>query len=222
VLTNLARLREMQNRFGDAKVLVERGLAIQEKRFGPNNPIVAFSVARLANLYLRAGRLEEAAQLSERALAIREKEFGPESWWVYDSLTQLGNLHQRSGRYADAESFYRRALAVTKKILSPDHPEYAASLNNLAGLYKTQNRYVDALPLVQIAVRNGGASPAVALPVLLGANGQDLISAGNALDDALNVVQRASKNSAAAAVTTRSALPPGTTAWPCWSVRTRI
>src|SRR6202030_1040741 len=60
--------------------------------------------------------------------------------------------------------------------------------------------YTDALPLVQIAVRNGGARPAVALPVLLGANGQGLISAGNALDDALNVVQRTSQNSAAAAV----------------------
>jgi tetratricopeptide (TPR) repeat protein len=116
------------------------------------------------------------------------------------SLTQLGNLHQRWGRYADAESFYQRALAVRKKILSPDHPQYAASLNNLAGLYKAQNRYLDALPLVQTAIRNGGASPAVALPVLLGANGQGLISASNALDDALNVVQRASQNSAAAAV----------------------
>src|SRR5262249_22509138 len=78
--------------------------------------------------------------------------------------------------------------------------DYAASLNYPADLYKTQNRYADALPLVQTAVRNGGASSAVALPVLLGANGQGLISAGNALDDALNVVQRASQNSAAAAV----------------------
>jgi len=47
---------------------------------------------------------------------------------------------------------------------------------------------------------NGGATPAVALPVLLGANGRGLISASDALDDALNVVQRASQNSAAAAV----------------------
>jgi tetratricopeptide (TPR) repeat protein len=129
-----------------------------------------------------------------------KKEFGPDSLRVSFSLTQLGNLHQRWGRYADAESFYEQALAVRKKILSPAHPQYAASLNNLADLYKTQNRYGDALPLVQTAVRNGGASPAVALPVLLGANGQGLISAGNALDDALNVVQRASQNSAAAAV----------------------
>src|SRR5262249_32642779 len=108
---------------------------------------------------------------------------------------RLAELHQRESRYADAESFYQRALTV-----SPDHPEYAASLNGLAGLYKTQNRYADALPLVQTAVRNGGARPAGALPVLLGANGQGLISAGNALDDVLNVVQRASQNSAAAAV----------------------
>jgi CHAT domain-containing protein len=144
--------------------------------------------------------LEEAAKLYERALAIREKEFGPYSWWVSVSLTQLGKLHQQWGRYIDAESFYQRALAVQKKVLSFDHPDYAVSLNNLARLYQIQNRYADALPLVQTAFRNGGASPAVALPVLLRANGQGLISAGNALDDALNVAQRASQNSAAAAV----------------------
>jgi hypothetical protein len=53
---------------------------------------------------------------------------------------------------------------------------------------------------LQTALRNSGASPAVALPVLLGANRQGVITAGQALDDALNVVQRASKNSASAAV----------------------
>jgi hypothetical protein len=54
---------------------------------------------------------------------------------------------------------------------------------SLALLYLVQGRYADALPLVQTAVRKGGASPAVALPVLLGANGQALISADDALDD---------------------------------------
>jgi CHAT domain-containing protein len=154
----------------------------------------------LGDLYLGEGRLEEAAQLYERALAIREKEFGPNSRFMSVSLTKLGLLYRQWNHYANAESFFQRALAVQKKILSPDHPEYAASLNNLAGLYNTQNRYADALPLVETTVRNGRASPAVALPVLLGANRQGLISAGNALDDALNVVERASKNSTAAAV----------------------
>jgi CHAT domain-containing protein/tetratricopeptide (TPR) repeat protein len=199
-LSFLADLRELQGRFADGKVLVKRALAIQEKSFGANGRNNAVSVSRLGDLHLREGRLEEAAQLYERALAIREKLWGPDSLRVSLSLTQLGNLHQQWGHYADAESFFGRALAVKKEILSPDHPDYALSLNNLAGLYKTQNRYADALPLVQTTIRNGGASPAVALPVLLGANGQGLISAGNALDDALNVVQRASQNSAAAAV----------------------
>jgi CHAT domain-containing protein len=200
LLNNLAQLRIRQNRREDAEVLIKRGLALQEKTFGSNGDHVAISLAILASLNLGQGRLEEAAQLYERALAIREKLFGSDSVPVARSLDQLGKLHQRSGRYADAESFYQQTLAIIKKVLSPDHPRYAESLNNLADLYKAQNRYANALPLVQTAIRNGGASPAVALPVLLGANGQGLISAGKALDDALNVVQRGSQNSAAAAV----------------------
>jgi CHAT domain-containing protein/tetratricopeptide (TPR) repeat protein len=201
LLNRFAQLRIQQNRPEDGEVLVKRGLAIQQKGLlSPNSQYVAISLTILASLNLREGRLEEAAELSGRALAIREKLFGSDSLPVSFSFDQLGKLHQRWGRYADAESFYQQSLAIIKKVLSSDDPRYAETLNNLADLYKTQNRYPDALPLVQTAIKNGRASPAVALPVLLGANGQGLISAGNALDDALNVVQRASQNSAAAAV----------------------
>jgi CHAT domain-containing protein len=56
------------------------------------------------------------------------------------------------------------------------------------------------LPLVQTTIAQGRANPSVALPVLFGAQGNNLMSATQALDDALNVVQRASQSSAAAAV----------------------
>ena len=72
--------------------------------------------------------------------------------------------------------------------------------NNLADLYRAQHRYADALPLVQITIGQGHARGAVALPVLFAAQGNGLVSAGKAQDDALDVVQRASQSAAAAAV----------------------
>jgi CHAT domain-containing protein len=76
----------------------------------------------------------------------------------------------------------------------------AAWRNNLASLYHRQGRYADALPLVQTTIGQGRARTSVALPVLLAAQGQGLMSAGKAQDDALDVVQRALQSAAAAAV----------------------
>ena len=222
-MSRLAGLRERQGRFADGEVFVNRALAILEKRFDSNHPQVANSVSSLANLYLREGRLEEAAQLYERTLVIREKEFGPDNLNVAFSLFRLGNLHQRWGRYADAESFYQRALAVRKKILSPDHPQYAASLNSLADLYKTQNRYADALPLVQTAVRNGGARPAVvAGAARCERSGLDFRGQRAGRRPQCCPARFAKFGCRCRCKARGPPCPPGTTAWPCWSVRTRI
>src|SRR5208282_1916322 len=74
------------------------------------------------------------------------------------------------------------------------------SLNNLAYLYSEQGRYADALPLVRGVIAKGHARPEVALPVLIGAQRNKLISAETALDDGLNVAQRAGQTSAASAI----------------------
>jgi len=62
-------------------------------------------------------------------------------------------------------------------------------LNNLVDLYGVQGRYADALPLLQRLIASGRAEPSAAFPSccpVLGTN--NLISAGKALDDSLNVV----------------------------------
>ena len=115
-------------------------------------------------------------------------------------FNNLAVLYREQGRYADAEPLFKRSLAMSEKTLGPDHPDVAASLNSLAGLYREQGRYADALPLVQKTIASGRAIPAVAVPVLFGAEEKRLISAAQARDDALDVVQRASQTAAAAAV----------------------
>jgi hypothetical protein len=95
---------------------------------------------------------------------------------------------------------YKRSLAIQEKALGRDHPDVANSLNNLAGLYGRQGRYAQALPLVKAVIAKGRASPMVVLSVLIGAQRNKLIPAEPALDDALNVVQRARQTSAASAI----------------------
>jgi CHAT domain-containing protein/Tfp pilus assembly protein PilF len=199
-LNNLAYLYNEQGRYAEAEPLYQRSLAIREKALGPNHPDVAQSLNNLADLYRNQGRYADAEPLSRRSVAIREKALGPDHPDVALSLNNLAVLYKIQGRYVDAEPLFKRLLAIREKALGRDHPDVAGSMNNLADLYRDQDRYADALPLVQRAIANGRASPEVALPVLIGAQSNKLISAETALDDGINVAQRASQSLAAAAV----------------------
>jgi tetratricopeptide (TPR) repeat protein len=155
--------------------------------------------ARVMALY-RAGKFAEALPLAQQALAIAGKALGADHPNAATSLNNLAEVYCGQGRYADAEPLYKRALAIREKVLGPIHPDVAGSLNDLAELYRQQGRYADALPLVQKTIASAHANPATAVPVLFGAQEKGLISAAQARDDALDVVQRASQTAAAAAV----------------------
>jgi CHAT domain-containing protein len=180
--------------------LAQRALASQEKALGPDHPEVATALNNLAVLYRAQGRYADAEPLYKRALAISEKALGSDHPTVAQWLNNLANLYRDQGRYADAEPLYRRALAIGEKALGPGHPDVALFLNNLAYLCQAQGRYADALQLVQTTIEHGRAMTSVALPVLLAAQGNGLMPAAKAQDDALDVVQRASHSVAAAAV----------------------
>jgi CHAT domain-containing protein len=199
-LHNLAFLYYNEGHYADAEPLFRRALAIFEKVHGPEHPSVARSLGLLARLYRNQGRYADAEPLFTRAAAIFEKALGPDHPDVATSLNNRAELYRAQERYADAEPLYKRALAIREKVLGPGHPAVAASLNDLADLYRAQGHYADALPLVQTTIGQGRGKPSVALPVLFAAQGNGLVPAGKAQDDALNVVQRAAQSAAAAAV----------------------
>jgi CHAT domain-containing protein/Flp pilus assembly protein TadD len=199
-LNSLGGLYREQGRHADAEPLLKRSLAIEEKVLGPNHPNVATSLNNLALLYQVQGRYADAESLDKRSLAIREKVFGSDNPSVATALNSLAVLYAKQGRYADAEQPYKRSLAIREATLDPGHSLVMLSLNNLAQLYRRQRRYADALPLVQKTMASGHPVSSVAVPVLLGAKDNGLVSAIKANEDALDVVQRASQTAAAAAV----------------------
>jgi hypothetical protein len=58
--------------------LYMRSLAIRERSFGPDHPLVASSLNNLAHLYDDQGRYADAEPLYMRSLAISEKSLGPD------------------------------------------------------------------------------------------------------------------------------------------------
>jgi tetratricopeptide (TPR) repeat protein len=199
-LNNLAEFYRNQGRYVDAEPLYKRSLAIYEKALGPNHPDVAMSLNNLALLYHDQGRYVDAEPLYQRSLAIREKTRGPNHPDVATALNNLAALYRDQGRSVDAEPLHKRSLAIYEKALGSNHPDVAMSLSNLAVLYRSQGRYVDALPLVRRTIADKTAGAWAALPVLFGAQTTKLISGDEAFNDGLDVAQRASQTSAAAAL----------------------
>ncbi len=155
ILTYLALSYEDQRRYGDAKSLIKRALAIYAKASSPEHPDLAVGLNNLAWFYEGEGRYEEAEPLFRRALVIEEKVLGPEHPEVAASLNNLAWLYDSQGRYEEADLLFRRALVIEEKVLGPEHPDVVKSLNNLAWLYDSQGRYAEAVSLYRrvLAIR---------------------------------------------------------------------
>jgi len=151
-LDALAQTLQRQGRYGEARPLYERALAIKEKALGPEHPDTAAALNNLALLLQAQGLYGEARPLYERALAINEKVLGPEHPDTAAALNNLALLLQAQGLYGEARPLYERALAINEKLLGPEHPRTATALNNLANLYKSLGLYGEARPLYERAL----------------------------------------------------------------------
>ncbi len=135
-----------------AEPLMRRALAIDEKNFGPDHPIVAIRLSNLAGLLQDTNRMHKAELLIRRALEIGEKNFGPDHPTVALRLNNLATLLQDTNRLNEAEPLMRRALKIDEKSLDPNHPNIANDLHNLAWLLKETNRMEEAEPLMRRAL----------------------------------------------------------------------
>ncbi|HLG80303.1 MAG TPA: CHAT domain-containing tetratricopeptide repeat protein [Bradyrhizobium sp.] len=199
-LNNLATLYEREDRHADAEPLFRRALAIYQKAAGPENPAVATVLNNIGQVVKSEGRYADAEPPIRQSLAIREKLLGRDHPDVARSLNNLADLYERQGRPADAEPLYLRALAIRERAVGPDHPDVATSENNLAAFYQGQGRTADALPLVEKTLASGRAQLRSALAVLFASSARQLMPQDKSLDQALDVIQRATQSSAASAV----------------------
>lgn len=199
-LMNLALLYFTEGRYAEAEQLNKRALDIRQAALGPDHPSVADMFVNLGALEEARLRYADAETFYKKALAIREKAFPPEHPAVGGAISNLAEVYREAQRFAEAEPLYKRALAIRENALGRDHSDTAETVNNLAWLYLDQGRYKDALPLVERLIASGQALPKVALPVLFGAQRAGLLSPRKAIDEALNVAQRAAQTSAAAAI----------------------
>ncbi len=114
-----------------AKVALQRALAICEGAYGPNHPDVAGVLNNLSGVFWDMQDLKEARTHLERALAIDEAAFGPEHPTVARDVNNLGSVLHDLGDLAGARAHYERALAILEAKLPPGHPHIETVRRNL-------------------------------------------------------------------------------------------
>lgn len=67
-------------------------LSIQEQALGNQSPEVAYTVSKLADLYMDKGMLDDAEKLYQRALEIRERAIGPHNREAEETRNSLARL----------------------------------------------------------------------------------------------------------------------------------
>jgi len=141
--------------YSEAEPLIKRGIAIEERVFGPEHPNVAGWLTILALLYRKQGKYKEAELLCRRAVDMQEKALNPDLSALAASLSGLATLCYKLDKYEESESLYQQAITLQEKTFGPNHPDLAASLNNLAYLYSARGEFKAAERLIKRAIAIG-------------------------------------------------------------------
>lgn len=120
----------------EATFYLEQTLAVREKIFGINSPIIVNILSSLATVLIQRKKWALAKPYYERVLAINEEVLGFEHPKTIKSLANLGQLLKDMGELILAKAYFERALAINEQVLGVNHPTIASSLDNLGFVLK--------------------------------------------------------------------------------------
>jgi tetratricopeptide (TPR) repeat protein len=156
-----------------ARQLLQEGLDIRERLYGPEHLDTAVSYFHLGWLYQDLGQFAQAEKFYRRALAIRRAALGNDHLQVAETMFHLAWLlgHQlpqpapTPERLAEAEQLFREVLRIRQEKLGNDHRDVAFSQLALAALLTGKGGAdVEALSLVAQALpildKQDGGDPA--------------------------------------------------------------
>jgi len=128
MLEAIARVHMTMAQFPEARVALERALALRLAKLGPNHAEVATTYLQMGELARRTGRYSEADTLARRALAIRTANLRPGDPAIADVLMQLAGIAVFQSDLSGAEEMSRRALAIRRASLGANDSLLAVTL----------------------------------------------------------------------------------------------
>jgi tetratricopeptide (TPR) repeat protein len=150
--SNLALIEQALGHLEEARRLMRKALAIDEKAFDADHPSLAISYSNLATIEQALGHLEEARRLMHKALAINEKAFDADHPTLARDYSNLALIEQDLGRLEEARRLMHKALAIKEKAFAADHPTLAISYSNLATIERALGQLDEAHRLMRKAL----------------------------------------------------------------------
>jgi non-specific serine/threonine protein kinase/serine/threonine-protein kinase len=139
-VNGLALIRIKQQRYEEAKTLLDRALAGRKLKLGDDHPETLETLHDLGILHREQGHYEEAERLLTEALNARRVRLGADHPHTLASVHELAVLYMRQARYNNAEPLLLDAFRARETKLGPEHPHTIDSLKQLVNLYEFWNR----------------------------------------------------------------------------------
>ncbi|MDF1548285.1 MAG: tetratricopeptide repeat protein [Bacteroidales bacterium] len=168
-LANNLALRYRDNgNLETSRVILEKVLEADLKKYGSDNKIVELSMANLGNLYADLGDYQKAAELLEKSLQSTIKSYPENHPKVAIRYSNLGMVYRDMGKFSEAKKLLKSALNIDLKLYPEDHPQVAIRQSNLAMVCNDLGDYKTAYDLLIVSIKttivNYGANhPQVAL-----------------------------------------------------------
>ena len=150
-LWQLGVLRYQQNRFVEAKELLNHGLHILENTGAPATDISEL-LDDLAQIYVAEQQWALAKQTYERALEIDRRVLGGDHPRVAMRLNNLAVVAQNMGDLKLAETLFQEAVRRNEVAYGDQHPETGAARGNYGLLLQREGRLAEAEPLLRSAL----------------------------------------------------------------------
>lgn len=125
---------------GRDKALLERALAIEQKRLPPDHRAFERTLRGLAGVAEKQQRLDAAVRLRQQVLALSAKRLGDDSPELIGPVTDLCRSYCLTEQWDKAEELDRRALYLAEKGRGFDHPTTARILDHYAGVLRRLGR----------------------------------------------------------------------------------
>jgi CHAT domain-containing protein len=173
-LSEIAQMHSLQGLPTNAIPLLERALAISEKKFGTESTEAATVLALLGNIKAQAEQFEPALVSLKRSFQIREKILPPTNRDLVIATLNLGAVYAEVGDYGEAMPLLERSVALLEKSYVPHDAvtaePFAHALLSLGSAQRDIGEYDKGIATLQrcLAVNElafGSASTSLVTPL---------------------------------------------------------
>jgi tetratricopeptide (TPR) repeat protein len=133
-----------EERFAEARQMLNEALAQDREHHGPEGRDTARSLAQLGNAELRAHHFADALPLVQQATAIDQARLGPAHPFIADDLFDLGLVYDGLKRASDARKAFTAAIGVLEAGAGRETPRVAYAELELARLDRQEGKEAEA------------------------------------------------------------------------------